>query len=61
MRGIQHFPLSKAHLCVDCNAVCDSSSWCPACSSCALIPLAKVLDRATQPEIPQTEGESAVK
>ena len=61
MTTVYYFPLVKAHLCVDCNAVSNTASWCPCCASTHLILLAKVLDRATQTEIPQTATESAVK
>jgi ferredoxin len=41
----QHFPLSSAYLCQDCNSVGDCSTMCPACASRILLGLATVLDR----------------
>lgn len=41
----QHFPLSKAYLCQDCDSVGDCSTMCPACASRILLSLAVVLDR----------------
>jgi len=36
-----HMKLSEAHLCLDCQSVHNSNSWCPACSSSAILPLTK--------------------
>jgi len=41
-----HFPLNRAYLCQDCNAVGNDPDHCPACASKALMGLAQVLDRA---------------
>jgi len=38
---LQHFHLSTAHLCLDCQSVHNSNSWCPACSSRKIYPLVK--------------------
>jgi len=40
-----HFPLKRAYLCQDCNAVGNDPEDCPACASKALMGLAQVLDR----------------
>jgi len=40
-----HFPLNRAYLCQDCNAVGNDPAHCPACASKALMGLALVLDR----------------
>ncbi len=50
---LQHFPLSSAYLCQDCNSIGNSSKQCPACASEVLMNLATVLNRgegATQSE-----------
>jgi hypothetical protein len=41
----QHFPLTSAYLCQDCDSVGDCSTMCPACASRVLLGLAAVLDR----------------
>jgi hypothetical protein len=41
----QHFPLTSAYLCQDCDSVGDCSTMCPACASRILLGLATVLDR----------------
>jgi hypothetical protein len=44
---LQHFPMAKAHYCLDCKSVGNSGSICPSCG-CAganLMPLAPILDR----------------
>jgi len=40
---LQHFPLAQAYICleIDCGAVGNSNSWCPACSSRKIYPLVK--------------------
>jgi hypothetical protein len=43
-----HLPLSRAFLCQDCSEIGNSANWCPACSSTALLPLARVLDRTAE-------------
>lgn len=47
---LQHFSLSSAFICLDCQSVGNSGSICPACG-CAgtnLMPLAPILDRPEQ-------------
>jgi hypothetical protein len=41
----QHFPLTSAYLCQDCDSVGDCSTMCPACASRVLLGLATVLNR----------------
>jgi primosomal protein N' len=43
---LQHFQLSDAFLCQDCNAIGNSAQQCPACASEVLMNLAVVLNRA---------------
>jgi hypothetical protein len=43
---LQHFPLSNAYLCQDCNAIGNCANQCPACASEVLMSLAVILDRA---------------
>lgn len=40
---LAHFPLSVAHICLeaDCGHIHNSNSYCPACSSSRIYPLAK--------------------
>jgi len=38
---LQHFPLSEAFLCSDCQHVHNSSQKCPACASREMQPLTK--------------------
>ncbi len=45
---MQHFPLTFAYLCQDCNSVGNCSNQCPACASSALMALAAVLDREAE-------------
>lgn len=42
---LQYIPLTSAYLCQDCDCVGNSASYCPACSSRALLSLACVLNR----------------
>ena len=42
---LQHFPLSSAYLCQDCNSIGNNANQCPACASEVLMGLAAVLDR----------------
>jgi hypothetical protein len=42
---LNHIPLNSAYLCLDCDAVGNSSMRCPACASEVLIGLAGVFDR----------------
>jgi hypothetical protein len=42
---LQHFPLTSAYLCQDCNAIGNSANKCPACASEVLMSLAVVLNR----------------
>lgn len=43
---LQHFPLSNAYLCQDCNSIGNCANQCPACASEVLMNLAVVLNRA---------------
>ena len=43
---LQHFPLTNAYLCQDCNAIGNCANQCPACASEVLMSLAVVLNRA---------------
>ena len=36
-----HMPLKAAYLCLDCQAVHNSNSYCPACASTTIQPLTK--------------------
>ena len=42
---LQHFPLSSAYLCQDCNAIGNSANQCPACASEVLMSLSAILNR----------------
>lgn len=42
---LQHIPLERAFLCLDCASIGNSSAWCPACASQNIHSLAQVLDR----------------
>jgi hypothetical protein len=53
---LQHFPLSCAYLCQDCNSIGNSSKQCPACASEVLMNLATVLNRGE--EVSQSEYSS---
>jgi len=50
---LQHFPLTSAYLCQDCNAIGNCANQCPACASEVLMSLSAVLNRAD--EMPVTE------
>ncbi len=43
--ALQHFPLTGAYLCQDCNSVGNSAMHCPACASTVVLGLASVLNR----------------
>lgn len=43
---LQHFPLSSAYLCQDCNSIGNNANQCPACASEVLMSLSAVLNRA---------------
>jgi hypothetical protein len=43
---LQHFPLSSAYLCQDCNSIGNNANHCPACASEVLMSLAAVLNRS---------------
>jgi hypothetical protein len=43
---LQHFPLSNAYLCQDCNSIGNNANQCPACASEVLMSLAAVLNRS---------------
>jgi hypothetical protein len=42
---LQHFPLSSAYLCQDCNSIGNNANQCPACASEVLMSLSAVLNR----------------
>ncbi len=42
---LQHFPLSSAYLCQDCNAIGNNANHCPACASEVLMSLSAILNR----------------
>lgn len=42
---LQHFPLSSAYLCQDCNSIGNNANQCPACASEVLMNLSTVLNR----------------
>jgi hypothetical protein len=42
---LQHFPLSSAYLCQDCNAIGNNANQCPACASEVLMSLSAILNR----------------
>jgi hypothetical protein len=42
---LNHIPLNSAYLCLDCDAVGNSSMRCPACASEVLLGLAGVFGR----------------
>jgi hypothetical protein len=48
---MQHFPLSSAYLCQDCNCVGNCATQCPACASEVLLGLAGILDREADVKI----------
>ena len=43
---LQHFPLTNAYLCQDCNSIGNSAKQCPACASEVLMSVSSVLNRA---------------
>jgi len=43
---LQHFPLSSAYLCQDCNSIGNNANQCPACASEVLMSLSAVLNRS---------------
>src|SRR5579862_2386674 len=43
---LQHFPLSNAYLCQDCNSIGNNANQCPACASEVLMSLSAVLNRS---------------
>jgi len=45
---LQHFPLTSAYLCQDCNAIGNCANQCPACASEVLMSLSAVLNRADE-------------
>jgi hypothetical protein len=42
---LQHFPLSSAYLCQDCNSIGNNANQCPACASEVLMNLSTILNR----------------
>jgi len=46
---MEHFPLTSAYLCPDCNCVSNCAVQCPACASQVMMSLAGVLDRGAAP------------
>jgi hypothetical protein len=63
---LQHFPLTSAYLCQDCNAIGNNANQCPACASEVLMSLSVVLNRedevhATQyPALPALAASSSL-
>lgn len=49
LEDLEHFPLAKAFLCEDCQAVGNCATRCPACASEAVLGLAGVLDKERIP------------
>ena len=45
---LQHFPLTNAYLCQDCNAIGNCANQCPACASEVLMSLSVVLNRVDE-------------
>jgi len=45
---LQHFPLSSAYLCQDCNSIGNNANQCPACASEVLMSLSAVLNRSDE-------------
>ena len=43
---LQHFPLTSAYLCQDCNSIGNNANHCPACASEVLMSLSAILNRA---------------
>ncbi len=43
---LQHFPLTSAYLCQDCNSIGNNANQCPACASEVLMSLSAVLNRS---------------
>ena len=42
---LQHFPLTSAYLCQDCNSIGNNANQCPACASEVLMSLSAILNR----------------
>jgi primosomal protein N' len=61
---LQHFPLTNAYLCQDCNSIGNSAKRCPACASEVLMSLATVLNRVedemTETRFPSMPAMAAV-
>jgi hypothetical protein len=53
---MEHFPLTSAYLCPDCNCVSNCAVRCPACASQVVMSLAGVLDREAQTK-PERESD----
>jgi hypothetical protein len=47
-RMMEHFPLTSAYLCPDCECVSNCAKQCPACASQVVMSLAEVLDRRAE-------------
>jgi hypothetical protein len=45
---LQHFPLTSAYLCQDCNSIGNNANQCPACASEVLMSLSAVLNRSDE-------------
>jgi hypothetical protein len=43
---LQHFPLTSAYLCQDCNSIGNNANQCPACASEVLMSLSAILNRS---------------
>lgn len=48
-------PLGRAVICIDCAAISDSKNVCAACSSRAIVPLHKFLERQKVTEVIRVE------
>jgi len=56
--AMEHFPLTSAYLCQDCNCVGNCAKQCPACASAVLMSLAGILDREAETARVDEESES---
>lgn len=43
--AVQHFPLQRAVICIDCESVTNAMHDCPACGGTSLLSLSRVLNR----------------
>jgi hypothetical protein len=56
LRALAHIPLAEAYLCMDCRAVGNLATQCPACASTAVLSLAQVLDGRPRPVTEEWNG-----